>query len=140
MGPRPLDTFARSRRRLLHSLAWAAALMPSAAACVSLLRALRVSRPPRRISIVPEYRDGLALADGVVLRRDAAGRVSVYSATCTHLGCRVSRADDGVLACPCHGSRFGLDGAVVAGPASRPLAPLAFELDPATEAVVVDVP
>jgi nitrite reductase/ring-hydroxylating ferredoxin subunit len=43
-------------------------------------------------------------------------------ATCTHLGCmtRYNR-EERVLACPCHGSRFDLDGKVAQGPAPRAL-------------------
>lgn len=44
----------------------------------------------------------------------------VFSATCPHLGCRVNAVATG-FACPCHGSRFELDGSVSAGPAPRPL-------------------
>ena len=41
---------------------------------------------------------------------------------CTHLGCRLQHdAERGELACPCHGSRFDLSGAVLKGPAGRPL-------------------
>jgi cytochrome b6-f complex iron-sulfur subunit len=44
------------------------------------------------------------------------------SAVCTHLGC-VTRYQPGkdIIACPCHGSRYALDGEVLAGPAPRPL-------------------
>lgn len=44
------------------------------------------------------------------------------SAVCTHLGC-VTRYEPGeaMIHCPCHGSRFALDGEVLAGPAPRPL-------------------
>ena len=44
------------------------------------------------------------------------------SSVCTHLGC-VTRYQPGkqIIACPCHGSLFGLDGEVLAGPAPRPL-------------------
>ena len=52
------------------------------------------------------------------------GSAGVYalSAVCTHLGC-ITRflSDQGVIACPCHGSRFDLEGNVVEGPAPRPL-------------------
>ena len=44
------------------------------------------------------------------------------SATCTHLGCRTAWSPElGLIACPCHGSRFNLIGVKVAGPAPRPL-------------------
>lgn len=44
------------------------------------------------------------------------------SAVCTHLGCITRWAeDDGLIECPCHGSRFGSDGSLKAGPAPRPL-------------------
>ncbi len=62
--------------------------------------------------------------DDVILIEDGE-RAWALSARCTHLGCAVVVADDGAsLACPCHGSRYGLDGAVLRGPATGPLASL----------------
>jgi glycine/D-amino acid oxidase-like deaminating enzyme/nitrite reductase/ring-hydroxylating ferredoxin subunit len=56
--------------------------------------------------------------------RDEAGYTSVLSARCTHLGCLVQFNDaERVWECPCHGSRFGTDGSVLHGPATRPLEP-----------------
>lgn len=49
-----------------------------------------------------------------------------YSTLCPHLGCRVQPADDG-FKCPCHGSRFDRQGAVLNGPATRPLRLLRLE-------------
>jgi len=44
------------------------------------------------------------------------------SSVCTHLGCITRyQQDENIIACPCHGSRFTLDGDVIAGPAPRPL-------------------
>jgi len=44
------------------------------------------------------------------------------SSVCTHLGCITRyQPDANQIACPCHGSRFALDGEVIAGPAPRPL-------------------
>lgn len=66
-------------------------------------------------------------ADGaLVLRGDRVavmrrgGRFQAVSLVCTHLGCTVSVGPSGML-CPCHGSRFDASGAVLAGPARRPL-------------------
>lgn len=61
----------------------------------------------------------------VAVRREADGTLVTLSARCTHLGCVVAYNDDErSWDCPCHGSRFGLDGSVLSGPATRPLTPL----------------
>ncbi|MEE1753216.1 FAD-dependent oxidoreductase [Streptomyces sp. SP18CS02] len=58
----------------------------------------------------------------LAVHRDTTGRLHALSARCTHLGCIV-HFNDGEQAweCPCHGSRFDIDGKVVQGPALRPL-------------------
>ncbi len=44
------------------------------------------------------------------------------SATCTHLGCLTAWNQElGIIACPCHGSKFKSDGTKITGPAPRPL-------------------
>jgi len=59
---------------------------------------------------------------GVVLTRDAGGTVHGVSATCTHQGCTVGAPHNGVVTCPCHGSRFeAATGRVLRGPATRAL-------------------
>lgn len=44
-----------------------------------------------------------------------------FSSICTHTGCNVNEVKDGTINCPCHGSRYHLDGTVARGPAPRPL-------------------
>jgi cytochrome b6-f complex iron-sulfur subunit len=66
----------------------------------------------------------------VFLGRDAAGFYALTS-TCTHAGCTVAAQGSGPtaqLACPCHGSLYDRDGAVVRGPAAVPLAHFAVEV------------
>lgn len=56
-----------------------------------------------------------------VTRRPDAGFVA-FSPHCTHLGCAYHWDDSSnVFVCPCHNSRFSINGDVIAGPASRPL-------------------
>ncbi|CAN5797586.1 FAD-dependent oxidoreductase [soil metagenome] len=56
--------------------------------------------------------------------RDDDGELHAVSARCTHLGCLVAwNPAERSWDCPCHGSRFDIDGQVVQGPATEPLAP-----------------
>jgi Rieske Fe-S protein len=58
----------------------------------------------------------------VAAYRDDDGTLHQFSALCTHLGCHVRfNTAEKSWDCPCHGSRFGLDGAVLQGPAVQPL-------------------
>jgi Rieske Fe-S protein len=69
---------------------------------------------------------GGVLNDGLrrlAVCRDVAGALHVHSAACTHLGCHVNwNATEQCWDCPCHGSQFAPDGAVLNGPALSPLA------------------
>lgn len=59
----------------------------------------------------------------VVVTQPVPGTFAAFSAICTHQGCTVNKVANGTIDCPCHGSKFAIaDGAVVNGPASRPLA------------------
>lgn len=62
-------------------------------------------------------------AEKVVVTQPAKGTFKCFSAICTHAGCAVSSVSNGVITCPCHGSRFSAtDGSVKGGPAPAPLA------------------
>jgi Rieske Fe-S protein len=54
--------------------------------------------------------------------RDHDGKVHALSSVCTHQGCQVAfNAVERSWDCPCHGSRFDIDGRVLDGPATKPL-------------------
>jgi glycine/D-amino acid oxidase-like deaminating enzyme/nitrite reductase/ring-hydroxylating ferredoxin subunit len=58
----------------------------------------------------------------MAVSRDAAGRLCAVSCVCTHLGCTVAwNGLEKTWDCPCHGSRFAADGAVLNGPAVKAL-------------------
>jgi Rieske Fe-S protein len=58
----------------------------------------------------------------VVVTQPTAGEYKAFSAVCTHMGCIVNQISMGRIDCPCHGSEYSIsDGAVLAGPAPRPL-------------------
>ncbi len=65
--------------------------------------------------------DGKKLA----VTRDDKSVLHVVSAVCPHLGCIVHYNDaEKTWDCPCHGSRFELDGSFIEGPAYEPLPPI----------------
>jgi len=71
------------------------------------------SYPPDSVTLDP--------ATGIFVVRETQGFFAL-SAVCTHLGCLTAwKPELGIIACPCHGSKFKPDGTKIAGPAPRPL-------------------
>jgi glycine/D-amino acid oxidase-like deaminating enzyme/nitrite reductase/ring-hydroxylating ferredoxin subunit len=80
----------------------------------------------------PRAADDLAPGEGDVVSldgstvggyRDDDGQLHAVNPTCTHLGCRVTfNTAERSWDCPCHGSRFDVDGRVLQGPAVEDLA------------------
>jgi glycine/D-amino acid oxidase-like deaminating enzyme/nitrite reductase/ring-hydroxylating ferredoxin subunit len=90
-----------------------------------------VSRAPDPDSLLPgQARVGRVGRRIVGTYCDTDGAVHAVEAQCTHLGCTLAFNDaEKSWDCPCHGSRFGLDGSVLHGPAVRPLRRVALERD-----------
>ena len=86
---------------------------------------LLVAGPPEIfLDILTPLKEGPAF-----IGRDADGLFAL-SAVCSHLGCTVA-LNGPELTCPCHTSRFSIDGTNLGGPASRPLSYLHLELNTA---------
>lgn len=83
-------------------------------------------------------RDGVTFHGPVILVRRGASVIAL-SARCPHLGCQIHRQDRGALVCSCHGSRFGLDGRFVSGPAGQDLPRLALDRLTKKDTVTVTV-
>jgi glycine/D-amino acid oxidase-like deaminating enzyme/nitrite reductase/ring-hydroxylating ferredoxin subunit len=59
----------------------------------------------------------------IAVYRDYDNSLTAFSAVCPHLGCIINwNSDEKSFDCPCHGSRFAVDGTVINGPADKNLA------------------
>jgi len=69
--------------------------------------------------------EGAILREGLskyAVYKDESGKVTRRSAVCTHMGCIVRfNSTEKTWDCPCHGSRFSVDGDVINSPAVTPL-------------------
>jgi Rieske Fe-S protein len=132
-----------NRRKFVRRLSSAAAGASCTALLVGCAGLPYVSAAPvdRGIRILRADLDGLDYAfvetasrsSPVFLSRTGTGFAAV-STRCTHRGCTVS-PEAGILACPCHGSRFEFDGSLLEGPAPRPLE--SFQLEEAADHITI---
>lgn len=122
-----METIRQTRRRFIATLIglplvlgglWRF-LTPKATVSEALVRV--------PLSSVPENGAVVFRQQRIAVMREGAS-IAALSLVCTHLGCTVSVTPDGMV-CPCHGSRFDRQGAVLTGPAQRPLPRLQTELD-----------
>jgi Rieske Fe-S protein len=117
MTPDPTTTSVTRRTVLAGCCAAGAAL---AAGCA---KGQAQSTPVRLPLAGIEVGGGKVFAEHqIVVSQPTPGTYKAFSASCTHQGCLVREAVDGIIRCPCHGSRFNAtDGTVVRGPAQDPL-------------------
>lgn len=67
------------------------------------------------------------------------GNVSVFAQNCSHLGCSVNfNQGEKSFDCPCHGSRFHIDGTVLHGPAANPLSHLGWKQGDSPNQILID--
>ncbi|MHA6794356.1 FAD-dependent oxidoreductase [Pseudonocardia bannensis] len=108
ISPRGLPTLARLNAKVAVDLV-GDRLAPSGVTSATEI-------PPGEAGVV---RSG---TDRVGVYRDEAGGLHGVSMRCTHLGCLVRfNGAERSWDCPCHGSRFAIDGTVLEGPAVDPL-------------------
>ncbi len=82
---------------------------------------------------------GISFHHGIIVNR-RSNKYFVISAHCTHLGCTIDTMKEGELLCPCHGSRYSLDGKVVSGPARRNLKLLRHRIDEKENVLIIEDP
>lgn len=80
---------------------------------------------PRQIAFERNHTDGwrsFTGKDTAWVVKKADGSVTAFAPSCTHLGCAYAwQPKRDAFVCPCHGSVFSETGAVITGPAPRPL-------------------
>jgi menaquinol-cytochrome c reductase iron-sulfur subunit len=100
---------------------------------VASLSAIPEGALPRRVTVSSDRVDAwthyeMTPVGGVYLRREG-DRVQALNVVCPHAGCSVNLAPAGThFACPCHRSRFALDGTREEGPSPRGLDELEAEV------------
>lgn len=82
----------------------------------------KVPRKPRKVEVHKSLKvTGFIVEHDFIIFAGPEGPWAV-SRKCTHLGCRLNyRENEKNLLCPCHQSRFTIEGKRVAGPAERNL-------------------
>ncbi|NDV10174.1 Rieske (2Fe-2S) protein [Rhodococcus sp. IEGM 248] len=126
------DQLALPRRTVLVGIGAAAAALAAGSALFRRTRASAAPGASARPAAKPASATvptgdvpvggGTVLGD-VVVTQPTGGDFRGFSSTCTHAGCTVSDVSGGTINCPCHGSKFNLDGSVHTGPAFAPLVP-----------------
>mgnify|MGYP001561558025 CR=1 FL=1 len=142
-----------SRRRFLTLAAGGSAIAAVITACgdgqvsgVALIVGGGGGGGGSRVTVVVGDYPGLASAGTLVqvtntfiaVKRTGATSFVAFSMSCTHQGCLTSIVNGSRFDCPCHGSRFDVDGAVVNGPAASPLTTLPTAYDQATDTLTIN--
>ncbi len=78
----------------------------------------------------------------ITINRGATAQFHAVDSICTHAGCTVGRfiAANGYMRCPCHGSRYDVQGRVIQGPADQNLNAFKTSFDESTQLITVEVP
>jgi cytochrome b6-f complex iron-sulfur subunit len=93
-------------------------------------RFLLFGEPKRGKLSIPlvQLREGVTpLLNEKIYIRKAGEHITVFDAHCTHMGCTLHYdSDHHLFNCPCHKSRFDIDGTRLRGPAKRDLDTIAY--------------
>lgn len=140
-----------TRRKFLKTVGGAVTLTAAPIlleSCAAGLAAYRGEFDGKTITIPQSEAVALAAPNGVMLvrapnfpiaialrRLEGKGLIAL-STVCTHKGCEVRLMPE-AFECPCHGSAYARDGAVVEGPATQPLQ--RFAITENSEAIIIQV-
>ena len=83
----------------------------------------KIANVPKDVEVKPGEGKIVEIdGDRAGVYRDDQGALHIVNTTCTHMGCELNwNSAELSWDCPCHGSRFTIDGEIIEGPAVDPL-------------------
>ena len=113
-------------RRLFFKRLSLTMLLPMALLSFFSIKRQKQYQSKKQISIQEAQLVDQQFFEGIFMRI-IDGEASFYSANCSHLGCQINQIKEGILICPCHGSKYDINGHVLNGPATKNLKLLKFD-------------
>ncbi|MFZ0450641.1 MAG: Rieske (2Fe-2S) protein [Desulfatiglandaceae bacterium] len=98
---------------------------------------MRSEENPKRLPL--DLPQGVTFHEDIIVNRDGNNYITM-SARCSHLGCIVDRRQGDKLVCPCHGSKYSINGRVLSGPATYDLARLRHHIDSKEKSLIIERP
>lgn len=94
----------------------------------SVKRSNEVYSENKRVDLINDIPNGVSIRNDFIFVKQNA-RLKIFSTKCSHLGCKIKHTERNEFVCPCHGSRYGLNGEVLKGPAQNSLKLLKFKIE-----------
>lgn len=86
-----------------------------------------------KISDIAENEGGIVAINGknYAVFKKSATELIILASICTHMRCQIKwNSTQKTWDCPCHGSRFSVEGVVIQGPATKPLQRITLPTSP----------
>ncbi len=107
---------------------------------VPVERLPELSRPGGSVLLHVNARDFLGRRVSVLVANTSSEGLRAFDAYCPHAGCEVAWVDrENAAVCPCHLSRFAVDGSVTHPPANQGLDIYPAKLSPDGQTLIVDL-
>lgn len=107
---------------------------------VPTARLPELARPGGSVLLHVNATDFLGRRVSVLVANTTSEGLRAYGAYCPHAGCEVAWVDrENAVVCPCHLSRFAVDGAVTHPPAAADLDTYPAKLSPDGQTLIVDL-
>lgn len=125
-----------SRKEFFSKISWVFSIPLLIIGGLSIKRQFDLRRN-KTLKIPVDINDGISFIENIIIIKEK-DKIQFLASSCTHLGCKINKFENDLLICPCHGSKFGMDGTPKKGPATKPLQILKFELDKTNENYIVN--